>query len=269
MDNKMQLSNDASVYLNGVKIGDIHNCKDNLGKALSTVIRKPKAMTTSFSTDDLEQPLRTSGFLTTSTSTQDQNVTYHINPLGIDVADIPVITDIDVIVPGLITMVYFSDGGKEKMRLQDGDTWDLITCCYYALAKHLYRKTLNYKGIEYMANMLSMYKSVEKMVNKAAKQYNQGQKRAQERKERHAKSKNKIKGRKTKGADKDNSDSTTDSSTQVLMERLINNGKELCQVTGVNYDDFVDKIKKIINDEQNYTMKGGTWDDNINKSSLS
>lgn len=176
MDNKKELSNDVSVYLNGVKIGDVHNCTDDLGKAISTTIRVPKAVTTSFSTDDLERALGTSGFLTTSTSTQDQNVTYHINPLGIDVADIPVITDIDVIVPGLITMVYFSDGGKEKMRLQDGDIWDLITCYYYALAKHLYRNTLNYKGIEHMANMLSMYKGVEKMVSKAVKQYNQGQK---------------------------------------------------------------------------------------------
>ena len=249
MDNKIQPFNNVKIYLNGSEIGEGYDYPHN-----SEWVPK----------------------LITADGTGEKSVTksnvkseYHINPLGIDIADIPAITDIDVIVPGLITMVYFSDGGKEKMRLQDGDTWDLITCCYYALAKHLYRKTLNYKGIEYMADMLSMYKGVEKMVSKAVKRYNHDQKRAQERKDRQTKSKNQIKGRKAKGADKDNSDSTTDSSTQVLMERLINNGKELCQVTGVNYDDFVDKIKKIINDEQNYTMKGGTWDDNINKSSLS
>ena len=171
MATKKELSNKASVYLNGIYSGDLHHCADSLGKVIATTIRTPKSVTTSFSTDDLEGAIK-SGFPMTYTSIRAQNVSHCISPLGIDIAAIPVITDINVIVPGLITIVYFSDGSREKMRLQDGDTWDLTICCYYALAKHLYRKTLNYKGIEYMANILSMYKSVEKMVNKAIKRYN-------------------------------------------------------------------------------------------------
>lgn len=85
--------------------------------------------------------------------------------------DIIKITDIEIIKENIVTMVYFSDGNKEKMVCHKDDTFDLRECLFIATAKHLYKDEYTWEGIEYMARQLSYQKQYVKMVDKALKVY--------------------------------------------------------------------------------------------------
>lgn len=63
----------------------------------------------------------------------------------------PNITDIQILKYNKVVEISFADGGKEKMVRHEDDKFDLRKCCFIAIAKHLYKETYTFEGIEYMA----------------------------------------------------------------------------------------------------------------------
>lgn len=82
----------------------------------------------------------------------------------------PNITDIHILKYNKVVEVSFADGGKEKMVRHEDDKFDLRKCCFIAIAKHLYKETYTFEGIEYMAGQLMYQKKYVKIVDKALKE---------------------------------------------------------------------------------------------------
>lgn len=57
------------------------------------------------------------------------------------------------------------------MVCHEEDTFDLRQCLYIAIAKHLYKDTYTFEGIEYKAKEISYQKRYVKMVDKAITHY--------------------------------------------------------------------------------------------------
>ena len=93
---------------------------------------------------------------------------------------------IKIIVPDKVVEITFLDGGKEKMVCHKEDTFDLRKCCFIAIAKHLYKNTYTFEGVEYKANELMMQKKYVKIVNDALKNF-RSKEREREKEERIAK----------------------------------------------------------------------------------
>lgn len=81
------------------------------------------------------------------------------------------ITDVNVVVPNKVVVVTFEDGKKEKMVCHKDDTFDLRKCLFIAIAKHIYKDTHTWGGIEYEAQQLMYLKKYNKIVDKALKDH--------------------------------------------------------------------------------------------------
>lgn len=82
-----------------------------------------------------------------------------------------IIASIKIIVPNKVVEVYFADNQKEKMVCHEKDVFDLRSCLFIAMAKHLYKKTLTYEGIEFKAKELTYEKEAVKIVDSALKEF--------------------------------------------------------------------------------------------------
>ena len=81
------------------------------------------------------------------------------------------ILDFDVVKENKVVRVLFKDSLYEKMVCHEEDTFDLRQCLYIAIAKHLYKDTYTFEGIEYKAKEISYQKRYVKMVDKAITHY--------------------------------------------------------------------------------------------------
>lgn len=84
----------------------------------------------------------------------------------------PEIQDFNIIVPGHVVEVHFEDGGKEKMICHKDDKFDLRNCLFIAIAKHIFKDTYTFEGLEKKAKDISYEKKYVKIVDKALKDYN-------------------------------------------------------------------------------------------------
>ena len=83
----------------------------------------------------------------------------------------PEIKDFNVLVPGRVVEVLFVDGGKEKMICHEDDKFDLRNCLFIAIAKHMFKDTYTFEGLEKKAKDISYEKHYVKIVDKALKDY--------------------------------------------------------------------------------------------------
>ena len=67
--------------------------------------------------------------------------------------------------------MLFKDSFCETMVCHEKDTFDLRQCLYIAIAKHLYKSTYTFEGIEWKAKEISYQKRYVKMVDKAMTHY--------------------------------------------------------------------------------------------------
>ena len=81
------------------------------------------------------------------------------------------ILDFDVMKENKVVRVLFKDSLCEKMVCHEEDTFDLRQCLYIAIAKHLYKGTYTFEGIEWKAKEISYQKRYIKMVDKAITHY--------------------------------------------------------------------------------------------------
>lgn len=81
------------------------------------------------------------------------------------------ILDFDVVQENKIVRVLFKDSLCEIMVCHEKDTFDLRQCLYIAIAKHLYKSTYTFEGIEWKAKEISYQKRYVKMVDKAMTHY--------------------------------------------------------------------------------------------------
>lgn len=112
------------------------------------------------------------------------------------------IKDIAVIVPDKVVLVKFVDGGKEKMVCHQDDAFDLRKCLFIATAKHLYKDTYTFEGLEVVAEHITYLKEYSKIVDKAMKSYKKKLKREEEMKAKEAESKLIAKNRRERQARK-------------------------------------------------------------------
>lgn len=112
------------------------------------------------------------------------------------------IKDIAVIVPDKVVLVKFVDGGKEKMVCHQDDAFDLRKCLFIAIAKHLYKDTYTFEGLEVVAEHITYLKEYVKIVDKAMKSYKKKLKREEEMKAKEAESKLIAKNRRERQARK-------------------------------------------------------------------
>ena len=82
------------------------------------------------------------------------------------------IKDIEIIRKNKVVKVTFDDDTFEKMICHEEDIFDLRTCLFISIAKHLYKNEYTWEGIEYKAKDISYQKKYIKMVDKALKAYN-------------------------------------------------------------------------------------------------
>lgn len=81
------------------------------------------------------------------------------------------ILDFDVVKENKVVRVLFKDSLCETMVCHEKDTFDLRQCLYIAIAKHLYKSTYTFEGIEWKAKEISYQKRYVKMVDKAMTHY--------------------------------------------------------------------------------------------------
>lgn len=108
------------------------------------------------------------------------------------------IIKVEVIVPNKVVEVTFADGQKEKMICHEEDVFDLRTCLFIAMAKHLYKKTLIYEGIEHKAKELMYEKESVKIVNSALKEFRKNEEFVESEKRRIEEEKETAKRKKEK-----------------------------------------------------------------------
>lgn len=81
------------------------------------------------------------------------------------------ILDFDILKKNKVVRVLFTDSLYEKMVCHEEDTFDLRQCLYIAIAKHLYKDTYTFEGIEWKAKEISYQKRYVKMVDKVIAHY--------------------------------------------------------------------------------------------------
>lgn len=86
------------------------------------------------------------------------------------------IKDYQILCPGKVVKVDFTDNTSEKMVLKDPDVFDIRRCLFIAIAKHLYKDTCTPEGIEYKATLLSYEKKYAKIVDSAIKNHEKKEK---------------------------------------------------------------------------------------------
>lgn len=87
-----------------------------------------------------------------------------------------IIKDYQILCPGKVVKVDFTDNTSEKMVLKDPDVFDIRRCLFIAIAKHLYKQIYTPEGIEYRATLLSYEKKYVKIVNDAIKNHEKKEK---------------------------------------------------------------------------------------------
>lgn len=86
------------------------------------------------------------------------------------------IKDYQILCPGKVVRVDFTDNTSEKMVLKDPDVFDIRRCLFIAVAKHLYKDTYTPEGIEHKATLLSYEKKYAKIVDSAIKNHEKKEK---------------------------------------------------------------------------------------------
>lgn len=108
------------------------------------------------------------------------------------------IKDYQILCPGKVVRVDFSDNTSEKMVLKDPDVFDIHRCLFIAIAKHLYKDTYTPEGIEYQATLLSYEKKYVKIVNDAIKDHEKKEKEKLLKLQREKEEKERIKRKRAK-----------------------------------------------------------------------
>lgn len=81
------------------------------------------------------------------------------------------IVKIKILSPAKVVELTFGDGQKEKLVCNKDDVFDLRKCCYIGIAKHLYKSTLTFEGIEKIASDMTYVKHYVKIVNQALSKF--------------------------------------------------------------------------------------------------
>lgn len=81
------------------------------------------------------------------------------------------IKKIEEIVPFKVYKFIFEDEAFEKTVKLDSDSFNLVYAASLAIAKKLYKKDFTFEGVLYQANLLQYNKKINKMINKAIKQF--------------------------------------------------------------------------------------------------
>lgn len=108
------------------------------------------------------------------------------------------IKDYQILCPGKVVRVDFTDNISEKMVLKDPDVFDIRRCLFIAIAKHLYKKTYTHEGIEYIATLLSYEKKYAKIVNSAIKNHEKKEKEKLLKLQKEKEEKERIKRKRAK-----------------------------------------------------------------------
>lgn len=108
------------------------------------------------------------------------------------------IKDYQILCPGKVVRVDFSDNTSEKMVLKDPDVFDIHKCLIIAIAKRLYKDTYTPEGIEYKATLLSYEKRYVKMVNNVIRDHEKKEKEKLLKLQREKEEKERIKRKRAK-----------------------------------------------------------------------
>lgn len=93
------------------------------------------------------------------------------NTMSISQYDPDQIVKIKILSPAKVVELTFGDGQKEKLVCNKDDVFDLRKCCYIGIAKHLYKNTLTFEGIEKIASEMTYVKRYIKIVNRALSKF--------------------------------------------------------------------------------------------------
>lgn len=99
---------------------------------------------------------------------------------------LPFITKTEILKPNKVIRFIFNDDTIIKTICDDKDVFNFERSFYIAYAKYLSKNDLTPEGIEYLAQQLSYYKTIQRLVRKAIKRYELSQKalkKEQEQKE--------------------------------------------------------------------------------------
>lgn len=108
------------------------------------------------------------------------------------------IKNYQILCPGKVVKVDFTDNTSEKMILKDPDVFDIRRCLFIAIAKHLYKDTFTPEGIEYKATLLSYEKKYVKIVNSAIKNHEKKEKERLLKLQKEKEEKERIKRKRAK-----------------------------------------------------------------------
>lgn len=108
------------------------------------------------------------------------------------------IKNYQILCPGKVVKVDFTDNTSEKMILKDPDVFDIRRCLFIAIAKHLYKDTFTPEGIEYKAALLSYEKKYVKIVNSAIKNHEKKEKERLLKLQKEKEEKERIKRKRAK-----------------------------------------------------------------------
>lgn len=108
------------------------------------------------------------------------------------------IKDYQILCPGKVVKVDFTDNTSEKMILKDPDVFDIHRCLFIAIAKHLYKDIFTPEGIEYKATLLSYEKKYAKIVDSAIKNHEKKEKEKLLKLQKEKEEKERIKRKRAK-----------------------------------------------------------------------
>lgn len=108
------------------------------------------------------------------------------------------IKDYQILCPGKVVRVDFTDNTSEKMVLKDPDVFDIRRCLFIAVAKHLYKDTYTPEGIEHKATLLSYEKKYAKIVDSAIKNHEKKEKEKLLKLQKEKEEKERIKRKRAK-----------------------------------------------------------------------
>lgn len=108
------------------------------------------------------------------------------------------IKDYQILCPGKVVRVDFTDNTSEKMVLKDPDVFDIRRCLFIAIAKHLYKDTYTPEGIEHKATLLSYEKKYAKIVDSAIKNHEKKEKEKLLKLQKEKEEKERIKRKRAK-----------------------------------------------------------------------
>lgn len=108
------------------------------------------------------------------------------------------IKDYQILCPGKVVRVDFTNNTSEKMVLKDPDIFDIRRCLFIAIAKHLYKDTFTTEGIECKATLLSYEKKYAKIVDSAIKNHEKKEKEKLLKLQKEKEEKERIKRKRAK-----------------------------------------------------------------------